>query len=192
MTKEFLPQGERVPASTGRYMRFEDGDNKFRVLDSAITGWELWVEKRPLRRKTAAQFTTEELANADPNPFDPNGARKRPRYFWAFPVYNYASGKVEILEITQSTIMTGIEGLLDDEEYGKEPWTYDIVVSRDTESKPISYFVRPKPPKELEPDVKKMAYNEVEKIDLTALFRGEDPFAKKNVSDDSEVNIPFE
>ena len=186
----FLPEGEKIPASGGKYTRFESGENKFRILASAITGWELWVEKKPLRRKTVEEFTNLELSSADIDPFDPNGKRKTPRYFWAFPVYNYTTGVVEILEVSQATIMRGIESFLNDEDYGAEPWKYDFVVVKDAESKPVQYSVRAKPPKELDPEIKKQTDEEIAKIDLTELYRSGDPFNPEQ-KDDSDEDISF-
>ena len=37
----FLPKNEREPV-TSNYMRFEKGENVFRVLSSAIVGMEYW------------------------------------------------------------------------------------------------------------------------------------------------------
>lgn len=187
--KEFLPKDEKIPASGGNYMRFESGENRFRILSSAITGLELWVDRKPIRHKTLDQFTSEQLAKADINTF--TGSKKTPTYFWAFPVYNYKTGKVEILEITQKTIMNSVMTYLDDPDYGREPWLYDFVVTRDDNSDPVQYLVRAKPPKEIEKEVKELCDEELSKIDLTALYRGEDPFSTKKVDDSSE-DIPFE
>lgn len=179
--KSFLPEGETIPASNGKYTRFKSGDNKIRILASAITGWELWINGKPVRRKTPNLFTTEELANADINTF--TNKKKTPQYFWAFPVYNYDTTNIEILEVTQKRIRDGILGLLNDEDYGPEPWQYDLVINRNDDSDPVQYSVRPKPPKPLEEDLAETCKDAIKDINLTALFNGGDPF---------EIGIDFD
>lgn len=49
---EFLPEGYEVPKTSGGYMKFKQGANKFRILSAPIIGWEYWTEsKKPVRAK---------------------------------------------------------------------------------------------------------------------------------------------
>ena len=41
---QFLPDDYDVPNAAANYMKFQQGTNKFRVLGSAIIGYELWVD----------------------------------------------------------------------------------------------------------------------------------------------------
>lgn len=189
----FLPEGETIPEGNTGYMKFELGENKFRVAGSAITGFELWVNGKPLRRKTADQFTSDELRNADVNKID--GKKHTPKYFWAFPVYNYKTEKVQILEVKQVTVMRGIESYLNDEDYGKDPQAYDLVVTQgEGANGKIEYLVKAKPPKALDEGLAVSVRDAVENMDLTALYRGEDPFAQpalaeKIAKDTDEINF---
>jgi hypothetical protein len=170
MSDDFLPQGTSIPSSDRPYMKFTEPENRFRVLGSAVIGFELWVQGKPLRRKEK-QFTADELLNADINKF--TGKKKTPQYFWAFPVYNYQTEKIEILEVTQVTIMRGIQDYLDDPDYGN-PRGYDLNVIRDESGDKVEYRVKAKPPKMLNTDIAK-AFGDMG-INLQALFKGEDPF----------------
>jgi len=87
----FLPDGETIPKGESNYMKFSEPENRFRALDSAITGYELWVSGKPVRRKTN-EFSSEEMDRADVNKF--TGKKKTPQYFWAFPVFNYQTNKI--------------------------------------------------------------------------------------------------
>jgi len=176
----FLPDGEVIPAGASNYMKFTDPENRFRVLDSAITGYELWVEGKPIRNKRKEDFTLEQLSNADINKF--TGKRRLPQYFWAFPVYNYKSEKIEILEVTQMGVMNGIKDYLEDPDYG-DPKEYDLIAIRDDEQDPVKYRVKAKPPKELDPEISKQYRNM--NINLAALYKGDDPFK----GDEVEVNV---
>lgn len=171
---DFLPKDTEIPTSEGKYMKFKSGDNRFRIVGSAIVGNELWVNNKPIRRTLDGNFTPDELEDADINKF--TGEKKKPQYFWAFPVYNYETKNVEILELLQKTIMRGIKGIQKDEDYGNDVTKYDLVVVRDDDSDPVSYAVRPKPPKPLDKGVKEYVDEMVKKIDLHELYKGGDPF----------------
>ena len=176
----FLPTDYSIPAKDSSYMKFIEGKNQFRVLDSAIVGFELWVGGKPVRRKGANEFTSNQLANADTNTF--TGKKKTPQYFWAFPVFNYQTEKVEILEVRQVTIMRGMEDYLRDDDYGKDPKKYDFVVVRDEAGEKVEYRVNVKPPKELDEGILKL-YKDLN-INLNALFTGADPFAGEKLDVD--------
>lgn len=181
---DFLPEGTTIPEANSGYFKLELGDNRFRVLGSAIVGFELWVEGKPQRRKTADLFTSEELMGADINKF--NGRRKTPQYFWAFPVWNYKAERVQILEITQTSIMRAIESYLTDEDYGKDPTQYDfVIVKGEGANKKIEYSVKAKPPKAIDEGITAI-YRDM-KINLSALYEGEDPFNSEPEIDNDEV-----
>lgn len=181
----FLPDGIEIPQKNDGYLKFELGDNRFRVLDSAIVGFKLWVQGKPRRTKTADQFTPEELRTADINKF--TGKRKTPEYFWAFPVWNYKVNKVQILEVTQVTIMRAMEGYLADEDYGKDPTQYDFIIAQNKGANDkVEYSVRAKPPKPLDEGIE-ATYKEM-KINLDALYAGGDPFSSEPEIDNDEVD----
>ena len=169
---DFLPKGTSIPKGESNYMRLSEAENKFRVLSSAVVGYELWVEGKPLRMRVN-EFTSEQLAKADMNKF--TGKRKTPQYFWSFVVYNYQTQKIEILEVTQVTVMRGIEDFLNDSDYG-DPKTYDLTVIRDEAGDRVEYRVKAKPPKKLDEGITK-AYEDMN-INLNALFDGTNPFAE--------------
>lgn len=174
MTVTFLPEGTEIPSGGSNYTKFKSGDNKIRILGSAIVGNELWVGGKPLRKPLNMEFTKKELSEADTNSY--TGKKKTPTYFWAFPVYNYETAQVEILEVTQKRIMHGIQSYLEDEDYGSDPTKYDLVINRDDESDPVSYSVRAKPPKGMDKDIEAMCAEVVSGINLNALYEGGDPF----------------
>ena len=173
----FLPDGYQIPEPTTGYMKYKRGENKFRILDSAIVGHELWVEGKPLRKRKKDEFTPDELAKADTNKY--TGKQRVPTAFWAFPVYNYEAKQVQILEVTQVTIMRGIESYLSDEDYGKDPKKYDLVVVQyEAETGKIEYSVKPKPPKEMEEGI--FQYYSDLGIKIEVMFEGGDPFKDLN------------
>jgi hypothetical protein len=147
-------------------MRFELGDNHFRILSkNAVLGWIDWVDKKPVRTK----YTT-----IKPEPVDP---KKPVKHFWAFIVWDYkeadADKKIKILEITQAGIQNFITNLTLDEDWG-DPISYDLVIKRQGEGLETSYDCMAKPPKPLAEEIAKR-FSE-SKIDLEQLFTGGDPF----------------
>lgn len=183
---DFLPPDEKEQ-SVSRYMSFEDGENKFRILGSAITGMEYWVtvdgKRMPKRVKVGVNVPISEL---EENP--KTGELDMPKYFWAFPVFNYADSKVQILEIKQKTIRQAIKSLIDNPKWG-DPKKYDLTVTRVTEKGKTSYpSVTPDPKEDVDADILK-EYKAMT-INLDALYDGKDPFVSQEEHiDPSEVKI---
>ena len=154
-------------------MRFEEGANSFRVLSSAITGWQWWQEngegnRSPVRVKDNSDVPDNVRAATD--------SRQRAKHFWAFVVYNIKAKQIQILEVTQRTIMKQLMGLVKDEAWG-DPKTYTITITKSkkgTRDVDVEYSTMPRPKQETPPEIVQ-AYKSM-KIDLTALYRGEDPF----------------
>ena len=168
----FLPENYEVPTSDGNYLKLKDGDTKFRILSSAVIGWEAWIAKKPIRKRVDEQFTPDEVDMFDTND---DGSPRKPKHFWAFVVYNYGEKRIQIFEITQKTLMTAIQGFVNDESWGN-PMNYDIKINRTGEKLTTEYSVVPTPPAPLAPAIKQL-WEEAPKINLDALFTGEDPFA---------------
>ncbi len=177
----FLPTGYETPETPTNYLnKFEEGKTRIRILSSAVVGFELWVNKKPIRKLSSEDFTNEELINADMNTF--TGKKKLPEHFWAFVSYDYKNKKVVIAVIKQKTVQQGISSLIDDPEWGS-PFEYDIEITKVKEEKKTKYSVTPKPHKPLDKSVKEEY--EGMSINLKALFDGSDPFNNENVDPSS-------
>jgi len=155
----FLPEGYEKPKSNSKYLRFEEGDNRFRILSNAITGWIDWDNKQPIRTKDEPKQT-----------IDPS---KPAKHFWAFVVWDYREKAIKILEITQSGIQNDIFNYHNDANWG-DPKGFDLNVKRKGKDMNTKYSVIPTPPMPLHPEIKKL-YSEIN-IDLNELYRGGDPF----------------
>jgi len=173
----FLPEGYQVPQTQGNYMKLEKGDNKIRVMSSAITGFEYWTtDNKPVR---SAQMFSE-----TPNiKLDMNG-KKSIKPFWAFVVWNFDKEKIQILEITQTGIMNTIKALVDNPEWGN-PNGYNLVIRRTGDGFDTEYSVTPSPHSPV-PEKAKSEY-ERHTIELTKLYTGEDPFVTSITPQDQQV-----
>lgn len=182
MSDVFLPENYQAPQSSGgNYARLEDGANTFRPLGSAITGWEGWKTHPDGTRKPVRAKKREEIAPSDVDNLD------ELKHFWAFPVYNYQTKTVQILEIKQRTIQAAVQALVENEDWGSPvgPDGYDIVITRSGEALETTYSVMPKPKKQLEEGI--MQTYEDMHIKLDALFTGDDPFGASEQVDVDDV-----
>lgn len=172
----------------GGFMRLKQGANKFRVLSAPVMGYEYWVEKEgkpsPVRVK--------EYPVALPGNLKKDSKIK---FFWAFIVWNFDTKAVEILELTQSSIIAAIQALVNSEEWGS-PEGYTITVTRTGEKLDTEYSITPSIPKPVPSEVTDAFKSKV--IRLEALFDGSNPFeapgAKSDVTDDAtaEANAAYE
>ena len=61
---DFLPKDYETPEIPSHYMELEEGVNTFRILSSAIVGYEWWVDssengRKPMRVRTADEVPEE-------------------------------------------------------------------------------------------------------------------------------------
>lgn len=157
----FLPENYEAPKSNSNYMKFEKGENRFRILSKPIIGWlEFDAEKKP-HRYTITDKPEKPISD------------KPMKFFWALIVFNWFKNEVQILEITQRSIQSAIENLSKDADWGS-PFDYDIKVVREGEGMETEYSVNPAPKKPITDDVRKAF--EAKPIYLPALYQGADPF----------------
>lgn len=174
-----LPKGYTEP-DTSNYMKFKQGDNKFRALSDKITvGMEFWKAtkdgREPVRRRPDEPISPKELE------VDKEGQLIMPKHFWAFVVWNYNSKKVQILEITQATIRRKLNVLMRNEDWG-DLAGYDITVTKEGEGFDTTYETVQSPKIEVDPGIARMAKDM--KINVDALFEGKNPFkSEDDVSD---------
>ena len=169
---DFLPEGYEVPKSAGNYMKFEEGENRFRILGKAIIGYLYWVTEKDGKRSPRRVHMNDTI------PIGELEGDDKPKHFWAMPVYNFDVDKIQILEITQKGLHTSIKALVDNKKWGN-PENYNLAVTRVGKDFNTKYSVQPEPQdkaeEELLKDVRKQ-YKEMN-IDLDALYEGGDPFA---------------
>jgi hypothetical protein len=177
---DFLPKDYELPESERRYAELEEGQNTFRILSPAIVGYEWWVDteengRKPIRVRTAEEVPTE-VRNA-------TETQDRPKHFWAFAVFNYASQSIQVLEIKQQTIMRALDALVKNPKWGS-PLGYDLTIekvktgSRDWD---VEYHVIPEPPSKLDEGVVELAKQVP--VRLEALYDGNDPFGDAEAED---------
>ncbi|MEK6880728.1 MAG: hypothetical protein AABY22_14010 [Nanoarchaeota archaeon] len=141
----FFPSEYKLPVSSN-YMRFQEGENTFRVLSSAIVGWEYWnTDNKPVRSQEGWDERPEDVKTEKDGSY-------RINHFWAFAVYNYEAKKIQILELTQKGIMKTIQGLVKNPKWGN-PNGYDITVARSGSGFDTEYSTVPNPHSEVDSSV---------------------------------------
>lgn len=176
-----IPKGTEIPRGSGQFAKLVDGKNKFRVLSDVVLGWEGWKDKKPFRHEgSVCKIKAEDVdlnQNGQPNI----------NYFWAMVVWNYQDKKVQVLEITQKTVMGPLYELEQNPDWG-DLKGYDVEINKKKEGDKIKYYVLGIPPKPLSAEIEQ-AYKESD-VDLSKLFKGEYPMATDN--DITAEDIPFE
>lgn len=175
-----------VPKSNGGgFMKFKDGQNKFRVLSSPVQGYEYWTsDSKPVRSHEYPKTVSADIKKGESI-----------KFFWAFVVWNFATKAVEILEITQRTIIEPMQELIASEEWGS-PTGYTLTVTRKGEGLSTEYGVIPSPA-QVTPQAVLDAFK-AKPIRLEALFDGSNPFEEKEMptmeEESTEIaagDIPF-
>ena len=167
MTNFFPNEDYKLPVSSN-YMRFLEGENTFRVLSSAIVGWEYWTtDNKPVRSQEPPEGIPDNIK------YEKDG-KYRINHFWAFVVWNYEARKIQILQLTQKSIMEVIEGLVKNPKWG-HPQGYDITITRSGSGFDTKYSTIPNPKEPIDDFI--LSENEEMKINLDALYANGDPFA---------------
>ena len=180
---DFLPKNYEVPVTGGGYMKIKDGENKIRIMESPILGYEYWnTEKKPIRSKEPFAVTPTDIQ------IGLDGKPGKIKHFWAMIIWNYADEEIQILEIIQTSIQSTIRNLAKDDDWG-HPKNYDIKITRKGDKLTTEYIVTAVPPKPMSKDILD-AYEAKKPIVLEALYEGGNPFEHSG-SGDNKSDLPF-
>lgn len=180
----FLEDDYEVPKRAGKFMKFAIGENRFRILDKPLLGYSGW--KTGDDKKICVRKPTDDFA---PGELDP---KEQSKHFWALPVWNYALGIVQVLEITQSTVQDAITNLNRNKKWGR-PTEYDIVVTAVGEKLKREYSIIPDPKEPLAADAVEAWTALQGTFDIQRLWTGGDPFGENGdtAEPDTDDDIPF-
>ena len=175
----FLPPDYKIPKSPSSYLKFDDGLNSIRVLSSAIVGYEYFnTENKPVRSRE--QF--EEM----PTDIKKDGKVKP---FWAFVVWNNNHKMIQVLELTQKSIMVAVQSLVNNPKWG-DPKRYDIAITKTGDGLDTEYMTQGEPPI-ADPSPEILTAFSAKQVNLEALYTGQDPFTTKPDIEISKDDLPF-
>jgi hypothetical protein len=167
-----LPANYKIP-SNSNYFRLKDGSNKFRVVGKAIVGWEYWnLENKPVRLREHPGYIPKDI-RMDVDKKSGVESPSKIKHFWAFPVWNFDEERVQVMEITQSTIQDQIVAYENNTDWG-DTQGYNLTITRTGTGFDTEYLVQPSPRTDL-PDKARKAI-QLTPVNLDALFDGKDPF----------------
>ncbi len=150
-----------LPDSTGgNYTKLEPGQTRLRIASKPTIGLKAFtLEGKPERWPSNEHRT--------------GNFKEHPRNFIAFKVYNHTTAQVEVLEISQRTIIAEIINLTRDVDWG-DPRHYDVTITRSGDGMNTKYSTKPHPHAPLKPAV--IEQIKAIEVDCTKLFEGESPF----------------
>jgi hypothetical protein len=148
MDNTFMPKDYEVPVSTGLYMKLEDGSNKFLPLGSIVYGYEYWnTETKPVRSREAFKKTPADIK------LDDKGKPTKVKHFWAFPVWNYNSKQVQLLQLTQKSVIDAIVSYVKSEDWGNPVLSYSFTVDKKGKGFETNYTVMANPKKDIPAEI---------------------------------------
>ena len=166
----FIPENyQMATAGGGNYTKCLPGETRLRILSDAVIGYEYWNDdNKPVRCKDNPGSKPAGMRQQAPN-----GGEERVKEFWAFKVYDYATGSMGLWQVTQAQIKSAILSLYHDADYG-HPKAYDLKINRTGSGLDTKYTVVPAPLKAVSVEVKEAFA--ATPIDLSALFENRSPF----------------
>jgi hypothetical protein len=172
---DFFPTEDYTIPTTSNYFKFSDGENTFRVLSSAVVGYEYWNnDNKPVRSRAPFETIPADIrmVKNDREEMVPSPIT----HFWAFVVYNYEAKKIQILQLRQKSIMQAMETYIKNPKWGS-PKEYDFIVTKKGSGFDTEYTTTVNPKAPLDENIQSQ-YNNMT-IDLQQLFSGGDPFGLK-------------
>lgn len=171
----FLPEGYKAPE--GQYYKLADGENTFRIMTSAVTGYEYWnTENKAVRSKSPFKLPIQDIKLDEKT-----GKPTLPKHFWAFAILAEGAVMPQIMQISQKSIQNAIRALVENAKWG-DPKGYDITITKTGSNLTTEYAIMPNPHS-------KAVDIDVSNINLEALFNGTDPFAGNSSMDELQTDL---
>lgn len=160
-----IPSDFEPQSISSNYLRLTPGKHRIRVLSGALAGYSWWEDtpeggSRPKRIPMDGRPPVEYAESV--------------KKFLAFPIYNYEVKKVQVWEITQTSIQKELKALEADSDW-QNLIDFDLEIERTGQDKNTTrYRITPKPKTEMSEEVQKAAEGGLPVLD--ALYKGADPF----------------
>tara|TARA_R110001606_G_scaffold241323_2_gene389353 strand:+ start:1614 stop:2102 length:489 start_codon:yes stop_codon:yes gene_type:complete len=159
----FLDNNYERAAKGSQYLKFAPNDKAtIRIISKPLEGIEVWKDKKPLRWSFNGEMPKEAYTADD-----------TPKPFAAFGVWHYEAKEYKIYQCSTRSVLQELANLNDVQ---GDPLSYDITITRKGAGLDTKYYVKPSAPKELTEDVLNATQEFAAKVDLGALFTGENPF----------------
>jgi hypothetical protein len=172
LSADLIDEILKESSGSGRYVNPSkiEGELRLRLFGTGVSGFEGWTdENKPVRW----ELKPTEL----PSNIKVREGQTPLKRFIAIVVYDYSSQDFKILQMTQKTLMEQLFKYVKDEEYG-DATQYDIKISKTGEGMKTEYTLLAAPPRPVAKDIQAAYEKDGVRINLQALFDGDDPFAE--------------
>tara|TARA_R100000654_G_scaffold34171_1_gene59599 strand:+ start:5175 stop:5732 length:558 start_codon:yes stop_codon:yes gene_type:complete len=161
---DFLQQST---ANTSDYIKFRDGDKRhLRIVSKPVTGFELFVEGKPIRWEADAERPEHAVSD------------ERPKKFAAFIVVEYdhdnETGHVKLWSFSQRTIIDQMAMLFKDDHWS----AFELIITRVGKGLETKYNVTGVQ-SDMEDNLVAFATKSDDYVKLTNLFTGDTPFLQE-------------
>ena len=162
----------------------DGGSVRFALLsDEPLEFYESWGSTNGTNKPFRFDFEpTYEDVVAEMGEFEPREGRGGPgtadiKFAIAVPIYSYESGKVQVLQITQKSILKELDAISQLEDYSNL-LEWDMTISKKGTGLNTEYSVRPMPRKKGSQEFIDAAWIEAkaEGFDISRLLQGANPF----------------
>lgn len=180
--------GYREPQAQNNYLKFKDeGSYVVRILtpkNEVLTYFTCFTDEN---KKIILEDKGDGLV-----PTKPEDAKEAPKLVWAVAVYNVDIKKVQVWEIPQSSIRQFLFSTASGKI--KNDWTkFDLQITKTGQGMETNYSLIADDSRELTKEEKDIIANTP--VNLSAMEKGEDPFAVSSVPDEVldgvETKMPF-
>tara|TARA_R100000541_G_scaffold58369_1_gene69530 strand:+ start:183 stop:674 length:492 start_codon:yes stop_codon:yes gene_type:complete len=159
----FLDNNYERAAKGSQYLKFAPNDKAtIRIISKPMEGIEVWKDKKPLRWRYDGEMPKEAYTAED-----------TPKPFAAFGVWHYEEKVYKIYQCSTRSVLQELANLNDVQ---GDPLSYDITITRKGAGLDTKYYVKPSAAKELTEEVLNATQEFKAKVDLAALFTGDNPF----------------
>lgn len=165
-----LPKDTRGAAAGSGFFVTQPGQNKILVLDDAIAGYQYWTEQGVKRSRDVFEDTPGIKQRKD----DKTGEMKdeKQQYFWAFPIYNYATKSVEVYQVTQKGVRDQLAAYQANEAWGDPTGKYSLTIDKSGSGLETKYNVVANPDKNDEAFTAIMEEYKASPVDVDEMFFG--------------------
>lgn len=141
-----LPSDTRGKAAGSGYFAAQQGQNKILILGEAIAGYQYWDNQNSVTR---SREVFEETPGIKQRKNNKTGKMEdeRQQYFWAVPIWNFASEKIEVYQITQKGVRDQLSSYQANDAWGDPTGSYSLTIDKSGEGLETKYNVVANPDK---------------------------------------------
>lgn len=143
-----LPTDTRGKAGGSAYFSPETGNNKILIVGPVITGYQYWTNRGEVVRSPEVFEETPDIrvrVETDKETGEKIEKEEKQQFFWALPVYNFATEGIAVWQVTQKGVRDQLAALQANDDWGDPTGNYTITINKKGEGLETKYVVTPNP-----------------------------------------------